>query len=40
MKGYLYQIGINFDQTFAAVVKPMTFKVSFIIMAHYNLEIK
>ena len=32
-KGYLQQFGVDFDQTFAAVVKPMAFRVLFVIAA-------
>lgn len=39
VKGYLQQFGVDFDQTFAAVVKPMTFRVLFAIAAFYDLEI-
>lgn len=40
VKGYLQQAGIDFDQTFAAVVKPMTSQALFAIAAFYNLDIK
>lgn len=33
VKGYLQQFGVDFDQTFAAVVKPMAFRVLFAIAA-------
>lgn len=39
VKGYLQQFGIDFDQTFAAVVKLMAFRVLFAIAAFYNLDI-
>lgn len=39
VKGYLQQFGVDFDQTFAAVVKPMAFRVLFAIAAFYDLEI-
>lgn len=39
MRDYLQQFGINFDQTFASVFKPMTFKVLFAIVAYYDLAI-
>ncbi len=39
VKGYLQQFGIDFDQTFAAVVKSMAFKVLFAIAAYYDLDI-
>ena len=31
VKGYLQQFGVDFDQTFAAVVKPMAFRVVFAV---------
>lgn len=39
VKGYLQQFGVDFDQTFAAVVKPMAFRVLFAITAFLNLDI-
>ncbi len=39
VRGYLQQFGIDFDQTFAAVVKPMAFRVLFAIAAYYDLNI-
>lgn len=39
MKGYLQQFEVDFDQTFAAVVKPMAFRVLFAIAAFFDLEI-
>ncbi len=39
VKGYLQQFGVGFDQTFAAVVKPMAFRALFAIAAYYSLEI-
>ena len=39
VKGYLQQFGVDFDQTFATVVKPMTFRVLFAIAAFLNLDI-
>lgn len=39
VKGYLQQYGVDFDQTFAVVVKPMAFRVLFAIAAYYNLDI-
>lgn len=38
-KGYLQQFGLDFDETFAAVVKPMAFRVLFAIAASYDLDI-
>ena len=40
VKGYLQQYSINYDQTFAVVVKPIAFKALFAITAYYDLEIK
>lgn len=39
MKGYLQQFGLDFDQMFADVVKPITFQVLFAITAFYDLNI-
>lgn len=39
VKDYLQQFGVDFDQSFAAVVKPMAFKVLFAIAAFLNLDI-
>ncbi len=39
VRGYLQQFGIDFDQTFAALVKPMAFRVLFAIAAYYDLDI-
>lgn len=39
VKGYLQQYGVDFDQKFAAVVKPMAFRVLFAIAAFYDLDI-
>lgn len=33
VKEYLHQFGVDFDQTFAAVFKPMAFRVLFAIAA-------
>jgi hypothetical protein len=40
VKGFLQQYGIDFDQTFASVVKPMAFRVLFAVAAFLNLEIE
>ena len=40
VKGYLQQYGVDYNQTFAAVVKPIAFKTLFVIAAYYNLKIK
>ena len=39
VKSYLQQFGVDFDQTFAAVVKPMAFRVLFAIAEYYDLDI-
>ncbi len=38
VRGYLQQFGIDFDQKFAAVVKPMAFRVLFVIAAYCDLD--
>ena len=39
VKDCLQQFGVDFDQTFAAVVKPIAFRVLFAIAAYYDLDI-
>ena len=39
VKGYLHQFWIEFDQTFASVVKPIAFRVLFAIAAFLDLDI-
>ena len=39
-KGYEQQFGIDYDQTFASVVKPMSYKALFAIAASLDLEIE
>ncbi len=39
VRGYLQQFGIDFDQPFANVAKPIAFKVLFPIAAYYDLDI-
>ncbi len=39
MKDYLQQFSVDFDQAFAAVVKPMACRVFFAIAAFYDLDI-
>ncbi len=39
VKGYLKQFGVDFDQTFAEVVKPIAFHSFFAIAAYYDLKI-
>ena len=39
VKGYLQKFGVDFDQTFAAVVKPVAFRVFFILAAFFDLDI-
>lgn len=38
VKEYLQQFRVDFDQTFAAVVKPMAFRVLFAIAAFFDLD--
>lgn len=38
-KGFEQQLGINFKETFASVVKPMSYKAMFAIAAKYDLDI-
>ena len=33
-------MGVDFDQTFAAIVKPMAFQAFFAIAAFFNLDIE
>ena len=40
VKGYLQQYSVDYNQTFAAVVKPMAFRALFAIAAYYDLKIK
>ena len=40
VKGYLQQYGVDFDQTFASVVKPMAFRLLFALAAHHDLDIE
>ena len=40
VKGYLQQYGVDYNQTFATVVKPMAFRALFAITAYYNLKIE
>lgn len=37
--GYLHQFGIDFDQTYAIVVKPMVFRILFALASYYDLDI-
>ena len=39
VNSYLQQFGVDFDQTFAAIVKPIAFRVLFAIAAYYDLDI-
>lgn len=38
VKGYEQQFSIDYDQTFASVVKPQTYKTLFALVAHFDLE--
>lgn len=40
VKGFMQQYGVDFEQTFASVVKPMAFRVLFAIAAFLDLEIE
>ena len=40
VKGYLQQYGVDFEQTYASVVKPMAFRLLFAIAAHHDLDIE
>ena len=40
IKGYLQQYSVDYNQTFAIVVKPIAFRALFAIAAYYNLKIK
>ena len=40
VKGFEQQFGIDYDQTYAAVVKPMSYKVLFALAAQYDWEIE
>ena len=40
IKGYLQQYGVDYNQTFAAVVKPIAFRALFTIAAYHNLKIE
>ena len=39
IKGYLQQFGVDFDQTYASVVKPMAFRTLFALAAFFDLDI-
>ncbi len=39
MRGFEQQYGIDYDETFASVVKPMSYKALFAIAAALDLEI-
>ena len=38
IRGFEQQYGVNFDETFASVVKNMTFKTLFAVIAHHDLD--
>ena len=40
IKGYLQQYGVDYNQTFTVVVKPIAFKALFTITAYHDFEIK
>lgn len=39
MKEYFKKYGIDFNQTFVAVIKPIVFRIIFTIIEFYNLDI-
>lgn len=39
VKGYIQQFGVDFDQTFTAVIKPILFQVLFVIATYFDLNI-
>lgn len=39
IKGYLQQFGVDFDQTYASVVKPMASRTLFALAAFFDLDI-
>ena len=39
VKGFQQREGIDFHETFAAVIKPMTFRIIFALAAHFDLKI-
>ncbi len=39
VRGYLQQYGVDFDQTYATVIKLMAFRILFAIVAYYNFDI-
>jgi len=38
-KGFNQQYGVDYFETFAAVAKPMSYKILLALAAHYNLEV-
>jgi len=40
VKGFEQRFDINYNEMFAAVVKFMTYKVIFVIAAHYDYKLK
>jgi len=40
VKRYEQRYGIDYEQTFATVVKLMTYKVLFVMTAYYDLKLK
>ena len=40
VKGFEQRFGIDYNQTYAAVIKPMSYKVLFVLAAFYNLHIE
>ena len=40
VKGYLQQYGVDYNQTFTTVVKPMAFRALFAIATYHDLKIE
>ena len=40
VKGFEQRFGIDYNQTYAAVIKPMSYKVLFALAAFYDLHIE
>ena len=40
VKGFEQRFGIDYNQTYAAVIKPMSYKVLFTLVAFYDLHIE
>lgn len=40
VKSFMQQNGIDYDQTFAAVIKPMAFRILFALAAYHDLDME